>query len=459
MRLSAYARIAIVPLLAAGALLTACGENGSPGAEGNSNGNERGETKVVVVWDRAGAEATARQKFFAKWNKETGPDLGIEVKYEPQATEKYEEIVRLGFQTKRAPDIFHGPSSQMGAFVAAGWVQPLDGLVDDKVLQDAGPYLKDTSELVWAGRPYAIPTTTFSVRTAINKKLFEQAGLDPDDPPTTFSEVEAAAKAITKSSGGKAYGVAIPMGWVGFQTWTLDLPILAAHGNVTQKGLFNTSTQKFEAEKYAPIIEHFRTLIADKTAYPGAETMDYDTFLGSFAEGKVGMILTSGSIVGGLQQLDSTIDLGVGPIAVPDGTTLVRSPMNAGFPYSISSTTKDPEAAATVFEALVGPQMQEALAAGGIPPLSKEAWDSPAAAKNEWLQLFRPDAKDQQWPKSPGSVISVEGKDVTTAVTEAILEPSTPLAPTLEQVSTRYQKAWQTGIDNEEFDPKEFVSR
>ena len=69
------------------------------------------------MWDRAGATANTRADFFKSWNADEGKKLGIRVKYLPQATEKYEEIVRLGFQTRRAPDIFHAPSAQMGAFV------------------------------------------------------------------------------------------------------------------------------------------------------------------------------------------------------------------------------------------------------------------------------------------------------------------------------------------------------
>jgi multiple sugar transport system substrate-binding protein len=451
MRFRRYAALLGAGLVAA--MLAACGGDGGSGGGGGSDG---GDVKTVVVWDRAGAEASTRQAFFKKWNATEGRELGIKVRFEPQATEKYEEIVRLSFQTERSPDVFHAPSAQMGGFVAAGWVQPLDGLVDDKLLEDAEPYLQDTSELVWGGRPYAIPTTTFTVRLAINRDLFEKAGLDPDDPPTTFSEVEEAARAITKAGGGDAYGVGLPMGWIGFQGWTLDLPILSAYGDLAQNGLFNTSTGKFESDKYAASIEHFRTLLEDKTVYPGAETMDYDVFLSSFAEGKVGMVLTSGSIVGGLQQLDSKVDLGAGPIPVPDGTTQVRSPMNAGFPVSISSRTEDPEAAATVFKVLVGPEMQEALAKGGIPPLSEAAWDSPAAKDNASLQLFRPDDNDQQWPKSPGSVLSLEGKDAATTVIGLILEPSTDVDSSLADLSARYQKAWETGVENGEIEPKEF---
>lgn len=452
MRINTLHRMArVTAAVGVGTLLATCVAACNGGDDSGGDG-----VKTVVVWDRAGAEASSRQAFFTKWNAEQGAQRGIKVQYEPQATERYEEIVRLGFQTGRGPDIFHAPSSQVGAFVAAGWIQPLDGLVGDEVLKSAQKYLPETSELVWDGKPYAVPTTTFTVRMAINRGLFKQAGLNPDKPPTSFSEVEKAAAAITKASGGKAYGVGLPMAWVGFRQWTVDLPILSTDTNLAQNGLFNMSSGKFESQRYAPIVTHYRNLIAAKTAYPGAATLNTDPLTGAFAEGRVGMVLASGSIVGSLKKLGSKIDFGVGPIPVPDGMAQQQSPMNAGFPYAISAKAKDSEASAAVFEALVGPQMQEALAASGIPPLSLQAWDSPAAKANKSLQLYRPTDADRQWPKTPGTVISVEGQDATKTIQSLLLNPAADTDAELGKLSERYQSAYQAGLDTGEIDAKEF---
>jgi multiple sugar transport system substrate-binding protein len=430
------------------ALLAGCG--------GDSGGTGDGGVKEVTVWDRAGAEANTRKAFFEKWNEDEGKKLGLHVKYEPQATEKYEELVRLGFQTKKAPDVFHSPSSQMGAFVAAGWVQPIDKLVSKDLLSQAAPYLKPSSELVWGGKPYGVPTTTFTIRLVINRTLFKDAGLDPDKPPATFSEMEAAAKAITESAKGKAYGVGLPTAWVGFRQWNVDIPLLAADQNLAQNGLFNRSTGSYESTKYEPVVKLYANLIKNGWAYPGASTLNNDTKIGAFAQGKIGMMLDSSSIAASLKQLGSTVDMGVGPIPVPDGQTLVRSPMNAGFPYAISSLTKDAEAAAKVFEVLVGPQMQEALAAGGTAPLSAAAWDSPAAKQNKAMQLFKPAPNDQQWPKNPGGVIEVTGQNADKTLAKLILSPSANPAAALADLQSRYQKAYDDAVKKKTIDEKEF---
>ncbi|MEV0036173.1 ABC transporter substrate-binding protein [Streptomyces sp. NPDC056909] len=53
------------------------------------------------------------------------------------------------------------------------------------------------------GKVYGIPRTNYSMGLLYNKKLFEQAGLDPTKPPATWEEVRVAAKKIAEL--GKGY--------------------------------------------------------------------------------------------------------------------------------------------------------------------------------------------------------------------------------------------------------------
>ncbi|MCQ4079235.1 extracellular solute-binding protein [Streptomyces sp. RB6PN25] len=57
------------------------------------------------------------------------------------------------------------------------------------------------------GKIYGIPRTNYSMGMIINRKLFQQAGLSPDQPPQTWSDVEADAKKIAALGHGIAgYG-------------------------------------------------------------------------------------------------------------------------------------------------------------------------------------------------------------------------------------------------------------
>jgi len=61
----------------------------------------------------------------------------------------------------------------------------------------------DVRELVTRdGKIYGVPNVHYSVGLVYNRKLFSQAGLDPDSPPTTWAEVREAAKKIAALGPG-----------------------------------------------------------------------------------------------------------------------------------------------------------------------------------------------------------------------------------------------------------------
>jgi multiple sugar transport system substrate-binding protein len=56
-----------------------------------------------------------------------------------------------------------------------------------------------------AGKIIAVPTAAYAQALHYNRKLFTQAGLDPNKPPTTWAEVAADAKQIAQKTGMTGY--------------------------------------------------------------------------------------------------------------------------------------------------------------------------------------------------------------------------------------------------------------
>ena len=82
--------------------------------------------------------------------------------------------------------------------------------IDDQV--QSLPYAGDFNEALLEagrgadGRIHAVPAKSiYGVALHYNRALFEQAGLDPDNPPTTWDEVRTAAKAIKDETGNAGY--------------------------------------------------------------------------------------------------------------------------------------------------------------------------------------------------------------------------------------------------------------
>ncbi|MEV5957482.1 extracellular solute-binding protein [Streptomyces sp. NPDC051987] len=86
-------------------------------------------------------------------------------------------------------------------------------VVDINQAADLTPYLKELKSYdtiqkqlrdiyTVDGKVYGIPRTGYSMGLIYNRKLFQQAGLDPDKPPTTWDEVRADARKIAALGNG-----------------------------------------------------------------------------------------------------------------------------------------------------------------------------------------------------------------------------------------------------------------
>lgn len=65
-----------------------------------------------------------------------------------------------------------------------------------------GDYVPSIASIVTdsAGKVYGIPTNGYTLGIYYNRKMFQAVGLDPDNPPKTWADFRAAAKALTSSS-------------------------------------------------------------------------------------------------------------------------------------------------------------------------------------------------------------------------------------------------------------------
>ena len=55
------------------------------------------------------------------------------------------------------------------------------------------------------GAIFGVPIAAYGIGLHYNRAMFEEAGLDPDDPPTTWDEVREDAKAIADATGQAGY--------------------------------------------------------------------------------------------------------------------------------------------------------------------------------------------------------------------------------------------------------------
>ena len=175
------------------------------------------------------------------------------------------------------------------------------------------------------GFPYVFSTPTLFY----NATLFEEAGLDPEDPPSTWEEAEAAALAISDASGhGGMYIACIELDWC-----TQGLLYSAGASFLNE----DYSEIRFATPEAREMYRHWAQMV-DSGAHvnmTGADARD------AFATGQLGMYLQTsalqGSLIAGAQEHGWELRAAAQPawgsrpvVPVPSGSSvamLTRDPL------------------------------------------------------------------------------------------------------------------------------------
>ncbi|MBA3520087.1 MAG: extracellular solute-binding protein [Rhizobiales bacterium] len=90
-------------------------------------------------------------------------------------------------------------------FAAKGYLQPLGP--EDVGYTTADFWPGALKSVTWEGETYGIPTNNETMGFIWNAKIFEEAGLDPENPPATWDDVVAYSKQIKDKLGISGYGL------------------------------------------------------------------------------------------------------------------------------------------------------------------------------------------------------------------------------------------------------------
>lgn len=99
------------------------------------------------------------------------------------------------------PDVFTVPFTDAKTLLQNGQLMDVTQEVKDLGYADRfNPIILDAVQDS-DGNIFGFPRQAYAMGLQYNRALFEAAGLDPDDPPTTWDEVRADAKAIAEKTG------------------------------------------------------------------------------------------------------------------------------------------------------------------------------------------------------------------------------------------------------------------
>lgn len=160
---------------------------------------------------------------------------------------------------------------------------------------------------------YGIPWQRSTIIMYYNKDAFREVGLDPEQPPKTWEELEAyAAKLTKKDEAGNTvrYGIQIPSDKAGYAYWMLQTFTLTQDG----QNLMSADGKEvfFNHEKTVKGLEFWKSL-SDK-GYQAPGTAKWATTVGDFLEGKVAIMYhTTGNLTN--VKKNATFDFGTSRLA------------------------------------------------------------------------------------------------------------------------------------------------
>lgn len=115
------------------------------------------------------------------------------------------DVLRTAVRGGGGPDVAVLPIMWGVEFAATGFLRnfsPADlGYTDEQFWPGA------INSVKWQGEYYGVPTNNETMTFIYNKRLFEQAGLDPEAPPTTWAEVVTASNTIASNTDSAGFGL------------------------------------------------------------------------------------------------------------------------------------------------------------------------------------------------------------------------------------------------------------
>ena len=298
------------------------------GNDGGSDAQFSPIAEELTAWHAmGGTNGETLDQIAADFEEQSG--IGVNMEFQ----DSYENVLTntlSAFDSGNVSDMLQVDSLFAQQVLDTEKVRPVEEILPDDF--DADIFLDNVAEFFTVdGELASLPFNNSNAIMYINRDAFEEAGLDPDDPPRTLAEVRSASEQLVDQDVTQ-YGITWPNHvwfvetWYGFEG---ELLTDAENGHAGAPSEFRTPDAAYD------LYEWWKGM-ADDDLYtnPGIEAWGEATSL--FIEQEAAMVLTSTASVSGLiaDSEDFTVDAApypsisdtrVGPVIggasfyVPDG--------------------------------------------------------------------------------------------------------------------------------------------
>ena len=366
--------LSIAAALAAGTLaLTACSSSGSNSSSSSPSTFGVNATGTVHFWARQATDgpAIALVKEFNKTHKHLKVVLHLTPPNDD--TSQLATAIRAG----SPPDVVGLNDIDVPTFSHEGALMDLTKYIN------ALPYKSSLSPghlaLATIGsKYYGLPYLADLSVLWYNKKLFSEAGLNPNDPPTNYAQIMTDATKISALGHG-IYGFSFAGDCQGCLGFTM-LPSLWADGVHMIKGPLGNQTVNVTSD--APLktmLADYRTLWSKKMVPVNDQTQNGLTWGADFEAGKVGILPGD---YGFATKMTNPSEFADAPLPGVTGDTY--STFDGGDDFVIPAGAANPSGAWEFIKWVLEPAQQQQYPSLGDTPVRSDILTPAFAAKNPY---------------------------------------------------------------------------
>lgn len=240
---------------------------------------------AMQMWERSGGNKGMVDQLVCDWNA-ANADKPINLSYIPHA-EMVGKIAQ-GIASGDVPDLMGMDLIYAPQFENAGQLVDLTDMIGDwPELETASP--GHMTVATFNDRLYGVPLYADVSALFYNKDLFEQAGLDPNKPPTSLTELREYADAIT-ALGGDIKGYYLPGNCAGCNIFTVG-PLMWATGDTTIEAA-TCGDEPLTGPGVKEVLTWTRDMVKAGNVPEDARQENGETFHLQFGSGNLGMMGT-----------------------------------------------------------------------------------------------------------------------------------------------------------------------
>lgn len=318
----------------------------SPSASAPASESAAPAEKVTIdFWAQKFEDTTDAwfKKYVDAYNKSQN---NVQIKLTIVPGDAWDQKMKAAQAAGKAPEIRTINYGNIANAAKTGQILPLDDLMDPAAFDDLYDNVKEFVNV--GGKYYAYPKLVEpSAVMYYRKDLFQEAGLDPEKPPTTWAELLEDAKKLTKK-GVFGFSIAQNAPDLGWSSWGLQYNA-AGHLALTD----DWSQADINNDGYKALFKFYQDAY-QSGAMPKQQLAGYADIKG-FGEGKVAIQICGSWAMGQLRNSYKDIvgKVGIAPMASIDGDQTKPTATLGGWTLAVDGKAKHPQEAAGFIQYLL----------------------------------------------------------------------------------------------------------